>query len=186
MKIIKSFVSLTVFLFTGSAVADTITYTVDNIAGNTWQYNYTVANTGSTGGDILEFTVWFDLGLFENLAVSASPGAWDGIAIQPDPGLPDDGFADWLDLDFFGIAEGDVLGGFSVMFDFLGTGTPGSQFFDIVDPDTFDVLFSGVTELGDVVVPVSAPASASLFALGLLLIAFSIRRRRASIQLLRK
>lgn len=186
MKIIKSFVGLFVLLFSGSAFADTITFTVDNIAGNTWEYNYTVANTGSTGGDIEEFTIWFDLGLYENLSISGSPSIdWDGLAIQPDPGLPDDGFADWLAFGP-GIADGDTLGGFSVIFDFLGTGTPGDQFFDIIDPFTFDLLFSGITELGDVVTPVPEPTAASLFALGLLLIAFSLRRRRLSIQLLRK
>ena len=42
-----------------------------------------------------------------------------------------------------GIALGDALGGFSVTFDYLGAGTPGSQLFSIVDPNSFDELDSG-------------------------------------------
>ena len=181
MKKISTLFGLSLFLLGNSAIADTITFTVDNIGGNTWQYNYTVANTGSTGGDIEEFTIWFDLGLYENLSGPGSPADWDPLLIQPDPGLPDDGFADWLAFGP-GIAEGDSLGGFSVMFDFLGTGTPGDQFFDIIDPFTFNVLFSGITELGDVVVPVPEPTSTSLIALGLFLIAFYSKRRRLSLK----
>lgn len=185
MKTIKSLTGFAVFLFCNMALADSIEFTVNNLGGNTWEYSYTVTNDGSTGGDIEELTIWFDLGLYENLSVSGSPVDWDPIAIDPDPGIPDDGFVDWLALGL-GIAVGDSLGGFSVTFDFLGTGTPGAQFFDIVDPFSFDVLFSGVTEAGDIVVPVPEPVSASLVAFGLLLIAFGIRRRRLSIQLLKK
>ena len=41
----------------------------------------------------------------------------------------------------------------SVQFDYLGTNTPGTQFFDIFDPFTFAILDSGVTQLADVPEP---------------------------------
>jgi len=179
MRKIRTVLGLSLFLFGNSAIANIITYTVDNIGGNTWQYNYTVTN--ELAFDIEEFTVYFDLGLYENLAVTGSAVDWDPLVIQPDPLLPDDGFFDALAL-VAGIAPGDSLGGFSVSFDFLGVGTPGDQFFDIVDPFTFDSLASGITELRDADVSVPEPTSTSLIALGLFLIAFYSKRRRLSLK----
>ena len=119
---------------------------------------------------------YFDLGIYENLSISASPADWDGIAIDPDPlFLPDDGFADWLALGAV-IGLGETLGGFSVQFDFLGADPPGpgAQFWEIVDPVTFDPLASGFTAL----VAVPEPSSITLLAFGLFLIAIYSRRRR--------
>jgi hypothetical protein len=124
--------------------ATSVTYDVQNLGGTTWEYTYTVAND-TLGFDIEEFTIWFDVGLYENLSATATPADWDPLTIEPDPGIPDDGFYDALAL-VAGIAPGDSLGGFSVSFDFLGAGTPGAQLFEIVDPFTFDVLDDGRTE----------------------------------------
>jgi hypothetical protein len=118
--------------------ATSVSFDVTHIAGNTWEDTYTVAND-MLAVDIEELTVFFDVGLFENLSMPAAPADWDPLVIQSDPGLPDDGFYDALAL-VAGIAPGDSLGGFSVRFDFLGGGTLGSQPFDIVDPFTFAAL----------------------------------------------
>lgn len=177
MKRVNAFFVLPLLLLASSAFADTITYAVSFIAGNTWQYDYTVENTGSTCCDIEEFSIYFDVNLTNNLSISASPVDWDGIAIQPDTGLPDDGFADWLYLGFdTGIGFGETLGGFSAVFDFLGTGTPGDQFWEIIDPFTFATLASGFTQLDVATVP--EPSSITLLAFGLFLIAIYSRRRR--------
>lgn len=175
MKTIRTFFCVTLLLFAASSMADSITYTVDNISGDTWQYNYTIDNSAGSF-DIEEFTIYFDFDLFENLVVVASPADWDPFVIQTDPGIPDDGFFDALFL-AVPLAVGDMLGGFSVQFDFLGMGTPGSQFFEIVDPNTFDVLAEGLTMAQDVV-PVPEPTTAVLVATGLLLIGCFSRRRR--------
>lgn len=167
---------LSAVLFLGSfqsVNATTVTYDVTNITGNTWEYSYTLAND-SLGVDIEEFTVFFTLGDYQNLAVSSTPANWDPLAIDPDPGIPDDGFYDALALSA-GIAPGSSLGGFSVQFDYLGQGTPGSQFFDIVDPITFTSLDSGTTVPS--VIPV--PAAIWLFSAGLLSL-FGIGRSRIS------
>jgi MYXO-CTERM domain-containing protein len=44
-----------------------------------------------------------------------------------------------------GIPVGGAVSGFAVQFDWLGSGAPGAQPFDIVDPQTLQPLFSGTT-----------------------------------------
>ena len=130
-----------------------IQYSVSDLGGGTWEYTYAVEN--DLGFDIDEFTIWFDYTLYKNLAVIASPADWDSIVIEPDTDIPDDGFFDSLFL-VSGIVDGASLGGFLVSFDYLGAGTPGSQFFEIVDPDTFDVLDVGFTTVTAIPVPGAA------------------------------
>ncbi len=139
----RGFIFLSMFLLPWTAVQATpIFYEVQNLSGNSWEYTYTVDNQLATA--IEEFTIYFELGVYENLAITGSPTSdWDGFAAEPDPLLPDDGFADWLT---FGlpIAPGETLGEFSVMFDYLVAGTPGSQFFETLDSG-FEVIGEGFT-----------------------------------------
>jgi hypothetical protein len=69
---------------------------------------------------------------------------WDELVVQPDPILHDDGFYDALALGA-GILVGSQEAGFAVQFDWLGSGEPGPQPFDIVDPVTFQTKYSGTT-----------------------------------------
>ncbi len=66
------------------------------------------------------------------LAVPAT--GWSEIVIQPEPVLTDDGYYDALTLTL-GISVGTTASCFSVSFDWLGTGKPGSHLYHIVDPD---------------------------------------------------
>lgn len=180
MSINKSYflsavVALLMFLATylGSSqlsYATTIKYDVSLVSGNTWEYTYTVGND-TLGVDIEEFTVFFDVDLYENLVATTTPANWDPIAIQPDPSLPvpDDGFYDALAL-VVGIVPGASLGGFGVQFDYLGVGTPGNQLFEVIDPDTFATLDSGSTQL------IPLPASIWLFGSGMLGLFYQLRR----------
>jgi len=148
-----------------SSNASTIIYDVANVSGNTWEYTYTL-NNDMLSVDIEEFTIWFDVDLFENLAVGTTPADWDPLVIDPDPDLPpdgDDGFYDALTL-ISGIAPGDSLGGFIVQFDYLGTGTPGNQYFQVINPKTFATIDDGFTQ--SAVVPI--PAAIWLFGTGLI------------------
>jgi len=43
------------------------------------------------------------------------------------------------------IAIGEHVYGFAVSFDWLGEGEPGAQFYEIIDPDTFETINSGWT-----------------------------------------
>ncbi len=143
-KILTLSIAAVLFIgITTTANATTINYDVSNLGGNTWEYNYTVQND-SMAGDIEEFTIWFDYALYDNLVVTSPLLNWDEIVIQPDTFIPDDGFYDALALSS-GIAPGASETGYSVSFDWLGTGAPGSQLFEIIDANTFDIIDSGNT-----------------------------------------
>jgi hypothetical protein len=153
-------------------------YFITSLGGSSWRYDYKVTNDSLTV-DVEEFTIFFDYNHFSNLVVVSSPADWDSLVIQPDQVLPSDGFFDSLAL-IVGLAPGESVGGFSVSFTFAGVGTPGSQPFDIVDPETFAVLFSGVTALA-VQPPNGVPEPGSLPLLllaGLFAVAARLRGRR--------
>jgi len=146
------------------AQATIISYSSTNISGNTWENTYSVSND-TLASDIEEFSIYFDLGLYDSLSLVTAPADWDPIVFDPDPLLPDDGLYDVLAL-VSGIASGDMLSGFSIQFDFLGAGAPGAQFFEVLDPFTFAVLDSGYTQL--VVASVPEPGILLLMSVGLI------------------
>ncbi|MBN1765002.1 MAG: PEP-CTERM sorting domain-containing protein [Sedimentisphaerales bacterium] len=145
-----------------------ISYFVNNLSGNSWQYTYDIRNISLTAG-IEEFTIWFDYGLYENLAITTPDppaGDWDEIVWQPEPLIGDDGGYDGrAEVSTLAIAPGETVSGFAVSFDWLGTGVPGAQFYEIIDPDDFSTLDSGYT--------VPEPATIFLFGLGVV----AIRKR---------
>jgi len=126
-----------------SASASAISFTPVNLAGNQWRYDYTISVPASEPS-VDEFTIFFGPTLYSNLTVAATPLGWDPLVIQPDAGIPADGFFDALSL-VVGSTTGISQGGFAVSFDFLGVGTPGAQRFEIVDPNTFAPLQTGFT-----------------------------------------
>jgi hypothetical protein len=143
-------------------------YEVQEVGGGRWEYTYEVVNFSLATG-IEEFTVWFDFGNYENLAIETvepPAGSWDEIVWQPDGVLGDDGGYDALatGLD---IGIGESVYGFAVSFDWLGEGEPGSQYFEVVDPLTFETIADGWT--------VPEPGTVLLFGCGYL---FNVRTRR--------
>ena len=174
MKTIKTLLGVAVLTFSGNAFADAITYTVDNLGGNRWQYNYTVDNTGTNAQDA--FAIFFELFVFENLVVESTAPDWDADVFPPDPGLPDDGIVEFYGL--FPILPGESLSGWSVSFDYLLDGTPGEQFFEFFDGFTFDLISDGITErAAEVTVP--EPGTLGLLGTGLLLLS-AMRRRQSA------
>jgi len=147
-----------------------IVYDVENLFANRWEYTYTVSND-TLGSDIEEFTIYFEQGLYDNLLITTPLATWDELVVDPDVilGFPEDGFFDALALGP-GIAPGDDQTGFSVSFDWLGTGTPGQQAFEIVDPTTFAVMDSGFTRA------IPEPGAALLFACGAIVVGTVARR----------
>ena len=153
------------------AQATTINYTASSLGGSVWQYDYMIENDTLTD-PIAEFTIYFPETLYENLVVSSSPLEWDSIVVQPDTGLPADGFFDALSLST-GLAPGASAGLFSVTFNFLGTSSPADQFFDVYDAN-FNLLDSGTTSP---LSPVPELNSFAMLILGLfLVIGYSFRR----------
>jgi len=165
---------LSVFLFTSAVFAIPITkiqYETADLGSGRWQYNYEVINISLTGA-IEEFTIWFDFDLYDNLTIETTDppgGDWDEIVIQPEPVLNDDGYYDALSL-YIGIGIGESVSGFSVSFDWLGSGEPGTQFYEIIDPDTFETIDCGYT--------VPEPATLLLLSLGGLTLSRMKQRER--------
>lgn len=176
MKRLRDLTGGMLLLVTTSLNATTVTYDLSYDAGSDrWQYDYLVSNDDIThptlSHGLFEFSVYFDLGLYENLSVISTPAGWNGVVVQPGSfmGL-NDGYFDALSV--AGIDNGDTAGLFSVQFDWLGTtGAPSAQFFEVVDPKTFVVIDDGMT-----VSAIPLPASVWLFMSGLLVLA-GVRQR---------
>lgn len=161
-----------------SANATTITFDVANLGGNTWEYNYTVIND-TLGVPIEEFTIYFDPASYGILSPGPAPAGWDPLVVQPfnDPFDPR-GFYDAFALFAPPISPGDSLGGFTVTFEYLLAGTPGSQLFEIVtfNPLSFDLQVIDSAQTIPAVVPL--PAAAWLFGTALLgFVGYSRRRK---------
>ncbi len=137
--------------FTTGTQAASLSFTTTPVDNNTWEIDYTAGND-TLGVPLEEFVILFEPGLYTNLVATATPLNWDPLTIQPDPFTPDNGFYDALAL-ADGIAPGASLGGFTVQFDFLGSGKPGAQPFQVIDPFTFDILEQGVTSPQTVPLP---------------------------------
>lgn len=172
MRTIKVFLGVAVLTLSSSAIADSILYTVDDLGGGRWQYNYTVDNTGTNALDA--FAIFFDLGVYDNLVVESTADDWFSEVFQPDSTLPDDGILESYLEGLFPIASGETLSGWSVSFDYLLTGTPGEQFFEFFDGFSFDFISDGITQRAAVAVP--EPATLGLLAMGFFLL-LTMRRR---------
>jgi hypothetical protein len=175
-RIIAVLVFLCLFAAPAFAAPNTqIRYQTINLGSNRWQYSYDVYNL-SLPQDIEEFTIWFGFDSFDNLSIETPnpPAAdWDEIIWQPEPFLGDDGAYDAL-ADSLSIGIGQNVSGFAVSFDWLGTGTPGSQFYEIIDPVDFHTIDTGYTIIPE-------PATLLLFGFGCMLLPrLSFPRRRES------
>ena len=173
-------------LWPQAAAATTIDFLATPLGGDSWRYDYTVHNDTLAVG-IEEFTIYFDATLYSDLAVGPStPSGWDPLIVPPstdpfDLDPPSDGFYDAYADPFAAppahpIAPGDSLGGFSIVFTFLGQGAPGSQYFEIVDPSEWALIDVGQTTLGAVI---PLPAAFWLFATALAGLGVVARRRSA-------
>jgi hypothetical protein len=150
MRRIVFIIPVLVCLFVGSVLADPYTqirYDIADLGLGRWQYTYEVSNI-SFPEPIEEFTIWFGIGSYDNLVIETlNPPAnnWNEFVWDPEPVLGDDGGYD-ARAKGLNIGLRESVTGFSVSFDWLGTGSPGSQFYEIIDPaDGYATIDSGWT-----------------------------------------
>ena len=159
---------LCVSLPQSSANATSVKYTVASLGGNAWRYDYTLTNIDLTR-PFDELTVFFDPSVYELLSAPLAPAEWDPIVVQPDTGIPSDGFYDVLKLSG-PVTDISSISGFSVSFRYLSTGSPGAQPFTLLDSSGFITIQTGRTEVPGAVVVVPEPPTALLLLLGVSLI----------------
>jgi hypothetical protein len=159
-------------LASGGANSAVITYQVSNVSGDTWQYDYTVTNDGSTTGNIRLFDILFDPGIYDEPTLTITSEA--SLAADWDQKLLASGLLVPAAYDVLatgsGIGTGASVAGFSVRFHWLATGAPGTQPFEIYSADNFQLLGSGTTS--------SVPLPATLWLIGPALAAVAARVRR--------
>ena len=144
--VIGTLIVLVVFSSVWAQEPTTIVYETIDLGSGRWQYTYDVYNN-TLSPPIEEFTIWFGVGSYDNLAIETvdpPDEQWDEIVWDPEPFLGDDGGYDALAQNLE-IGIGENVYGFAVSFDWLGTGDPGPQFYEIIDPDTFETIDSGWT-----------------------------------------
>lgn len=167
-----------VLVCSSSAVASLIVkYQTTSLGGDQWRYAYTLQGDGPAGG-VDGVTIYFASAAYALLTNAVAPSDWDPLVVQPDTGLPADGFLDLLHL------AGPLSGiltpvSFDLDFKYLGIGAPGAQRFELYNASPFSVVFSGQTESASV----PEPSGSALVALALTLViltpALGIRRRVA-------
>ena len=158
-RVWKTSLLLIVTLLIGAGPLDASAFAILSkstlISGSSWQNSYTIfVEPGDA--PVWEFAVNFAPASYANLALVSSPPGWDTLVVQPDNGIPADGYFDALTLGL-ALNPGDSLGDFVISFDYIGSGVPSRQTFDIIDPLTFATIASGVTTVESVPEPGTLP-----------------------------
>jgi len=151
-----------------------ISYTTQSLGGSRYQYDYTITHQlGEAPIHLIDIEFDPVLYLESSLNIVSDPlltADWDQLVLGSQPGLPA-----LFDLLALGapLDGGASLSGFAIEFEWLGAGTPGSQTFLVLNPDTFDTVSQGRT-----VAAVSVPEPASwMLALAGLALVLAFRRR---------
>ncbi len=149
----------------------------DTVPGiDRWQVAYTLDLGGSTFSSNQGFTIYFSSGLYSNLNTTSSPSGWDVLTLQPETILIAlDGLLDALAL----VDNPSVSTPFVVEFDWLASGSPKSQLFELYSLQTgFQLTGTGSTHVQSVGVADGGGSALRLFCVALLpAIGFRIMRR---------
>lgn len=127
-----------------------VSYTLKSLGNQRWQYTYTITNS-SLLPPIKFLTIYFPYGAIELASQTPAPlllgfdeNFVDSNWSPNGKALPFEGYYD-ICTDFSQIGPYMKASGFSVRFKWQGDGDPGSQFFEVFDPQTFEVLTNGWT-----------------------------------------
>ncbi|AQT68804.1 hypothetical protein STSP2_01979 [Anaerohalosphaera lusitana] len=123
-----------------------ITFRVSELEAGRWQYDYTVENISLPEG-IGEFTIYFDPDHCSALRVETAgliADTWNEFVWDPVRSIGVEGGYDAM-AGAFPIGPSMIAYGFSVSFDWSGQGRPGAQYYEIIDPETFEEVDSGWT-----------------------------------------
>ncbi len=139
---------ISLLLFTAKPIqAASIKYDLSHIGGNSYQYNYTAINNSMSGAKMAWFSVLFDPSLYSENSltiVTQNPPAsdWDELILSSGLLVP-------AAYDVFALSGGipakSSVSGFTVQFEWLGIGLPGSQRFEVFDPTTNELIGDGMT-----------------------------------------
>lgn len=162
------------------AAAAPILFTVEQVDGAHWRYEYYADDPANVWSLLSGFTVYFDQELYGAILTTTAPADWDLFVAQPSRATENDpnAFPAPGIFDALASADGPVPAPFVVDFTWLGAGTPGSQPYSIYFLDPFALNESGMTEplMPD---PIPEPGTVILLATGLAGAALRRRRRRA-------
>jgi hypothetical protein len=138
-RVVFLVVTCALLLFITAAHGATIEFIATNLSDTTpgedlWRYDYKVQGTFAQSQF---FDIYFDPLLYGPLTAGPAPNSdWDAAILQqPNPAnLPpfDRGMFDGFAL----VNNPSLAGTFSVTFVYLGSGTPGSQPFEVFDADS--------------------------------------------------
>jgi len=148
------------------ARAVTITYESGKGEG-IWVYSYRVSDYTFNADYGLK--IFFDYGLYKGIIPLSNGADWDVLTIEPELilGSKDPGEYNALAL----VDSASLKDPFTVQFDWLGAGSPGSQSFDIYDP-SWATIQSGVTTpapgTNTPAVPIGQPVTTFFLICGLL------------------
>lgn len=148
----------------GLAATVQVDYTLSALAGaGRYAYHYTLTNLSSPD-PVSWFSVDFDPALYDEsslLITSTGLADWSEQLLVSIPVLGVPAQYDAYKGVGAPLAVGASQAGFVVEFTWLGNGTPGRQMFTLYDPNSADVLETGLTTGVDVPPPPGVPEPAS-------------------------
>jgi uncharacterized protein (TIGR03382 family) len=159
--------------FANGAAALVITYQATDLPnvpgpGDRWQYSYQIS--GGSFGAFGGFNVLFSPALYSNVQGTPPSPNPDWVVTTTPPFPPADALYTATAL----VSNPSLVGPFTVSFDWLGAGSPGSQPFEVFDETGFLPSEGGLTQ-AQAQGQVPLPGTLALLGLGLL----ALRARKA-------